>query len=323
MNSDIQLSIVVPVYNVVKYIDKCLYSIISLYRDGMEVILVDDGSTDGSESKCDEYQLKHEWIKVIHQKNGGLSVARNTGIENARGKYIWFVDSDDYISETSINDIYIAMEKDNDLIIGEYESFYPDGKRIIPEVAKTKSDLDILPYQYFMALGSVSYAAVKFIVKREIIIKNKLWFEEKIYHEDEDWTPRVLCNTTNLILLDRVIYHYRVGNTNSIMGMLNPKKVYDKLKVSKRLYEYGDLNKLSDDKKNFLKYRAEYMYIAALNEYSLYSSEERRKMKKEFDDYRYIINNNRKKSKFVLNTMNLLGVFCTSKLLRLRNSVKR
>ena len=320
MNSEIKLSIIVPVYNVAKYIDECLNSIIKLYESGIEVILVDDGSNDGSENKCDFYADKYEYIKVIHQENGGLSVARNVGIENSTGKYIWFVDSDDYISETSINDIYIAIDKNKDLIIGEYESFYPDGKRIMPEVAKSKRH--ILPYEYFMGLGSVSYAAVKFIVKREIIIRNKLWFEKRIYHEDEDWTPRVLCNATNFILLDRITYHYRLGNVNSIMGMLNPKKVYDKLKVSKRLYEYGDINKLSDEKKDFLKFRAEYMYIAALNEYSLYSSEERKKMKNEFHKYRYIIKNNRKKSKFVLNAMNLLGVFNTSKLLRLRNSIK-
>ncbi|MDU5741499.1 MAG: glycosyltransferase [Clostridium sp.] len=322
MNSEIKLSIIVPVYNVVRYIDECLNSIIKSYKSGIEVILVDDGSNDGSENKCDFYADKYEYIKVIHQENGGLSVARNVGIENSIGKYIWFVDSDDYISETSINDIYIAIDKNNDLIIGEYESFYPDGKRIMPEVAKSKSDRDILPYEYFMKLGSVSYAAVKFIVKREIIIRNKLWFEKRIYHEDEDWTPRVLCHTSNFILLDRMIYHYRLGNVNSIMGMLNPKKVYDKLKVSKRLYEYGDLNKLSAEKKDFLKFRAEYMYIAALNEYSLYSAEERKKMKMEFQKYRYIIKNNRKKSKLVLNTMNLLGIFYTSKLLRARNSIK-
>ena len=320
MNSEIKLSIIVPVYNVVTYIDECLNSIIKSYKSGIEVILVDDGSNDGSENKCDFYADKYEYIKVIHQENGGLSVARNVGIENSIGKYIWFVDSDDYISETSINDIYIAIDKNKDLIIGEYESFYPDGKRIIPEVAK--SERDILPYEYFMKLGSVSYAAVKFIVKREIIIRNKLWFEKGIYHEDEDWTPRVLCHTSSFMILDRMIYHYRLGNENSIMGMLNPKKVYDKLKVSKRLYEYGDLNKLSAEKKDFLKFRAEYMYIAALNEYSLYSAEERKKMKMEFQKYRYIIKNNRKKSKLVLNTMNLLGIFYTSKLLRARNSIK-
>ncbi|WP_147589600.1 glycosyltransferase [Clostridium paraputrificum] len=320
MNSEIKLSIIVPVYNVVTYIDECLNSIIKSYKSGIEVILVDDGSNDGSENKCDFYADKYEYIKVIHQENGGLSVARNVGIENSIGKYIWFVDSDDYISETSINDIYIAIDKNKDLIIGEYESFYPDGKRIIPEVAK--SERDILPYEYFMKLGSVSYAAVKFIVKREIIIRNKLWFEKGIYHEDEDWTPRVLCHTSSFVILDRMIYHYRLGNENSIMGMLNPQKVYDKLKVSKRLYEYGDFNKLSAEEKGFLKFRAEYMYIAALNEYSLYSSEERKKMKNEFKKYKYIIKNNGKKSKIVLNTMNLLGVFYTSKLLRLRNSIK-
>lgn len=322
MTKELKLSIIVPVYNVISYIDKCLSSIINLYKEGIEVILVDDGSNDGSESKCDEYALNHEYIRVIHQKNGGLSAARNTGIENANGKYIWFMDSDDYISDTSITDIFQAIEKDRDLIIGSYEAFYPDGKKELLISGEVGDSDEFKPYEYIMNQGSTSYAAQRFIVKMDLIKNNNLLFERGIYHEDEDWTPRVLCNATNFILLDRITYHYRLGNVNSIMGMLNPKKVYDKLKVSKRLYEYGDINKLSDEKKDFLKFRAEYMYIAALNEYSLYSSEERKKMKNEFHKYRYIIKNNRKKSKFVLNAMNLLGVFNTSKLLRLRNSIK-
>ena len=322
MNDNIKLSIVIPVYNVVEYIDECLNSVIRSYKDGVEVLLIDDGSSDGSEIKCDKYADMYDYIKVIHQVNGGLSLARNTGIYNSSGDYIWFVDSDDYISKTAISDIFIAIEEGKDLIIGEYESFYPDGNKIITEINTNKCKLDILPYEYFITLGSVSYAAVKFIVKRDIIINNGLFFEKNIYHEDEDWTPRILCNTKSFINLDRIIYNYRIGNVNSIMGMLNSKKVYDKLKISKRLYDYGEMNKLSKEKKNFLKFRAEYMYIAALNEYSLYSLDERKRMKKEFEKYKYIIKNNRKKSKIVFNIMNLFGIFCTSKLLRLRNYIK-
>lgn len=94
---DTVLSIIVPVYNVEKYLKTCINSLLEQKLDAYEIILVDDGSTDSSGGICDEYAKKHEKIQVIHKKNGGLSSARNTGIENAVGKYIGFVDSDDYI----------------------------------------------------------------------------------------------------------------------------------------------------------------------------------------------------------------------------------
>lgn len=129
MENNIIISIVIPVYNVEKYLDECLGSIIKNYHTNVEVILVDDGSTDKSGSLCDKYDKKYEFISVIHKKNGGLSSARNVGIEKAKGKYIWFVDSDDYISNDSISNILEEAKKDGDLIIGNYLVFYPNGKK--------------------------------------------------------------------------------------------------------------------------------------------------------------------------------------------------
>ncbi len=91
------ISIVIPIYNVQDYLERCIQSIISQTYKNIEIILVDDGATDNSGKLCDEYLKKDERIKVIHKENGGLSDARNVGKENANGKYIAFIDSDDYI----------------------------------------------------------------------------------------------------------------------------------------------------------------------------------------------------------------------------------
>ena len=100
------ISVVVPVYNVKQYLDDCMHSIVNQTYENIEIILVDDGSTDGSGELCEEWKGKDSRIRVIHQENGGLSAARNTGIEHAKGSYIAFVDSDDWVSEEYIEKLY-------------------------------------------------------------------------------------------------------------------------------------------------------------------------------------------------------------------------
>lgn len=110
MNSDL-ISVIVPVYKTEKYLSRCVNSIMSQKHKNIEVILVDDGSPDNSPKLCDDLASKHENIRVIHQKNAGLSAARNTGIDNANGKYIAFVDSDDYIEKNMLGRLYQLAEK--------------------------------------------------------------------------------------------------------------------------------------------------------------------------------------------------------------------
>ena len=104
------ISIIVPVFNVKNYIEKCILSLINQTYENIEIILVDDGSSDGSEIVCDKFQSKHKnTIKVIHQKNQGLSVARNVGLENASGEFVCFVDSDDYVEPTMLETLFNSL----------------------------------------------------------------------------------------------------------------------------------------------------------------------------------------------------------------------
>ena len=107
------VSVIVPVFNVEKYLDKCIESLIKQKLKDIEIILVDDGSTDLSGKICDEWKTKDSRIQVIHKKNGGLSDARNVGVELAKGKYIGFVDSDDYVSDDMFQILYQNIEKEN------------------------------------------------------------------------------------------------------------------------------------------------------------------------------------------------------------------
>ena len=107
------ISVIVPIYNVEKYIDKCLNSIVNQTYKNIEIILIDDGSTDTSVLKCNNWEKKDNRIKVIHKKNEGLAQARNTGISYATGNYITFIDSDDYIDSKMLEKLYNAINKTN------------------------------------------------------------------------------------------------------------------------------------------------------------------------------------------------------------------
>lgn len=124
----IQVSVIVPVYKVEKYLKKCVNSLLLQDYNDYEIILVDDGSPDKCPQMCDEYERKEKIVKVIHKVNGGLSDARNVGVKNARGKYVIFVDSDDYVNENHISSLYSLIQKyDADVAcsppILEYESY--------------------------------------------------------------------------------------------------------------------------------------------------------------------------------------------------------
>lgn len=116
-----QLSVIVPVYNVAQYLPDCIESILAQNFRDFELILVDDGSTDDSGRICDEYADKDERIQVIHQKNGGVTKARKTGVENAKGEWICFVDADDTIPTNSLESLVLSINKGTDIVIGSMD----------------------------------------------------------------------------------------------------------------------------------------------------------------------------------------------------------
>lgn len=324
MNKEIKISIIVPVYNVKQYLNQCIDSIIDAYRDGIEVILVDDGSKDESGKICDEYSNKYDFIKVVHRENGGLSAARNTGIKLAQGKYIWFVDSDDYIENNSIDVLFEVIKKDTDMIFMNYRQFNSNGETYFYQAFSESDDLNIEPYKYLNSLGNLSYAAQKFIIKRKLIFDNNLFFTEGIYHEDEDWTPRAVCIAKSFTTVMEPLYNYRVGNPNSITGMLNPKKVLDKIIISKNLYNRIKENNISDDMSKFFKTRIAHNYVAALNEAAMYDKEVRTKLLSELKKEKYLLDGIKdKKASMVRAAIKVIGFSNTSKLLNIRKKIRK
>lgn len=275
----IKLSIIVPVYNVEKYIRKCLDSILSQNISNYEIILVDDGSTDNSGKICDEYGINPK-IRVIHQKNKGLSGARNSGIKIAKGEYLMFIDSDDFINyEVKLNRL---LKKIDNVDILQYRMlhYFENGKIIhLKSIENDINDYtDTLFYNVQNAILSIS--ACDKIIKRKLIIDNNLFFEENLISEDVDWSLKLYLVSNSIKMVNDEIYVYRQGRIGSISNTVNKKSIDSQLYIIEKWAKYDYKNEII--KNIYLNYLA-YCYLILLTLCnSKNTSKENRKKIKQF-----------------------------------------
>ena len=210
---EVKLTIVVPVYNVERFVDVCLNSIVQQNCKECEVIIVDDGSTDNSLSLCQKYENEYDYIKVISQQNGGLSAARNTGIRSAKGRYILFLDSDDFLAADALSKILYYVEADKDIILGRAQKFDEITEQYYPfPISYKEIKMKEEPSSFFNELlrkPKFWFAAWLIVIKTEFLVENSLYFKESIFHEDELWVPQVFINAKNMSVLDFDFYCYR------------------------------------------------------------------------------------------------------------------
>ena len=228
------LSIVVPVYNVSRYLEKCINSLLNqnLAKEEYEIILVDDGSTDGSGRICDEYSLKESVIKVVHQRNQGLSAARNSGIRIACGTYIQFVDSDDFLQPNRLKSLISIMEeKSLDILrFGFNRVTEGDGDlEIADDELKRFPDDKVWEGKDFL-LQKLWYScyAWQFIIRRKVLENDHLWFKQGIIFEDTEWTPRLLAVCHRVSSIEWAVYNY-LSREGSITNSAIDKKIKGQL----------------------------------------------------------------------------------------------
>lgn len=264
-----KLSVVIPVYNVEKYLHQCVQSVL-LLPDDIEIILVDDGSKDSSGKLCDELQKNDDRIRVIHQENAGLSAARNTGIRNSSGDYVMFLDSDDFLDVDQTLKLLEKLDGTSNVVVGLYRKYYGADHRYENEsdspfmgkkgLMKREDFLSCIPSN-----GENSFlVAVRFVVQRQWLLDNSLLFFTGIYHEDEEWTVRLLCASEKICLTDYYFYQYRQAREGSIMSSVSPKHVWDTFTIlehhSRLLSNYKADNKVVD----FIKNRMASLYLSNL-----------------------------------------------------------
>lgn len=231
--SNVKVSIIVPVYNIPENIlRKCVESTIHQTMKEIEIILVDDGSTNNSGLICDEYSSKDKRIRVIHKENGGLSAARNTGFENATGDWITFLDSDDWIDEHTCEDTYkLGVESNSDVVlfgtIQEFEHYknpfkyhYKDGQIFQGSQCK-ELQCEILNFT-----GNIATAWAK-LFRRNFLVDNGLEHNAELRQGSEgiEFNIRVFEKVTRAYFTDRIYYHY-IFNPNSISAKHDEKNHY-------------------------------------------------------------------------------------------------
>lgn len=215
-----KLSIVVPVYNVQSYIEKCILSLEQqdIEADNYEVLVINDGSSDGSVAIIERLQQKYSNIRLLHKSNGGLGSARNYGIKHAVGKYIMFVDSDDYI-ENNVFSIMLSELDEHNLDYLGYGIFdirgndYRDG---FENVEKPKNIISGLEY---IKSYQISISACTHILKTEIYKENNIYFNETIIHEDYDFVLRMYQYCNRMKFIDLHVYNYVIKKSGSITSM--------------------------------------------------------------------------------------------------------
>lgn len=229
-----KLSIVIPCYNVENEIERCVNSIINQNIHPMEVILVNDGSTDSTPERVDRLAKMNPQVKVIHQKNGGLSDARNTGIDAATGEYITFVDSDDYISEGIYESLLSKMEERQiDLGIFNVVRIYSD-EQIVQESIDKISNSSEETLKAMFELKGVNFYAWNKIIKRHLI--DRVYFEKDRLYEDIMYSYQLSNLSNKAVLTEEVGYNY-IDNDDSIVNQeFNPKQ-YDNVTERIKLYE--------------------------------------------------------------------------------------
>lgn len=248
-----EISVIVPVYNVEEYLEKCLDSIILQSYKDFELILVDDGSTDKSGIICDEYSKKDNRIKVIHKNNGGLSSARNAGLNVAIGDYIYFCDSDDYIENNCLEIINNYFKLGYDLVVFSYvlEGFSNNWTRSFKTQSYKCDDIvDFTINNVFC--NNLGWEAWSRAYKRSIIEENNIRFidNKRIFAEDLQFLLFYLPHAKSITAINMPLYHY-MYRENSIMSISKTlSKINNMNELSKEVYDYyksnGSFSKLID-----------------------------------------------------------------------------
>lgn len=229
------ISIVVPVYNVVHYLERCVLSVLRQTYKDMEVILVDDGSTDGSGELCDKLALTDTRIHVIHQKNQGLSGARNTGIRNATGEYIAFIDSDDeWLLNDGLEQLVNINNEGKDLIVFKGVNIWKDG-RMNPFGDYDVAHISQLPnaqsvFAHLVETQLFQMSACFLLVRRKLLIDDELYFPSGLISEDVQWSLILWQHVRSVCVTNLEFYGYHHhGNSISTTTSLRVYESYDKM----------------------------------------------------------------------------------------------
>ena len=230
---EIKVSVIIPVYNVEKYIKQCLESVINQTLKDIEIIVVNDGTKDNSMKIVEEY-LSDKRIKIINKENGGLSSARNAGMREAQGKYIYFIDSDDFVDKEVLSTLYKNSENEKMDIVFSNFSYYNDRTK------KEKRAKFIFPFKeninkgYYYLYNGEEINVWNRLYKKEFLKKYNFKFIEGIIYEDQDFGFKTIMLAEKIKYVENYGYKYRTDREGSIMSSQKKEKSIESVQTLKR-----------------------------------------------------------------------------------------
>lgn len=262
MKNEIAVSIIVPVYNVEAYLKRCMSSLLGQSLKNIEIIMVDDGSTDNSGAICDEYAAQNDNVRVIHKQNGGLGYARNSGLDVAQGEFIGFVDSDDFVDDTMYELLYSAAKESgadyvrcrNAVFLEQNNQAYSSSTGITPGLYSHDDAIKQMLYPMLgksIKSGKEDYIGVsvwRAIYRRSIIEEHNIRFlsERDIISEDIPFNLDYLTHADTAYAVDAVLYYY-VMRDGSLTKTFRPDRFDKEIALNRRLTEKAQAYNIFDD----------------------------------------------------------------------------
>lgn len=316
-------SVIVPVYNVEKYLKECVDSILSQTFTDFELILVDDGSKDSSGAICDEYAAKDNRVKVIHKENGGQSTARNMGVDAATGQYVIFLDSDDMFCDNHFFEQVKEKASDNpDVIVYRYCKYYEDGKIDDCGIKLDKIDstdkVEIL--RELVKRDAFFCSCWSKCTKLSVLKENNISFDANLSCEDMDWYYSVVQKAITFKVIDKPFVYYR-QRANSVTSSFKVKNVTDYIYTIRKWSNNFEKKDDNCEKQVMFSSLAK-LYCNLLISYSRHTKQ-LKDFKKEIFKFRYLLSYNlNPRTKIISKFVKLLGVKHTCTLLKILDRMR-
>lgn len=326
-------SIIVPVYNVENYLRQCIQSVLDQKKITYELILVDDGSTDSSGAICDDFQLKFpKVIKVYHKENQGQSAARNFGIDHATGKYLFFLDSDDYLLfDKALYTIYKAADN-QEIIAFEWKEIFEGGKWSLTEISyemiqeTNRYNGPAFLEKILTIHPGIPWYPCMYVYLNTYIQKNKLRFPLGHVFEDVVFTPRAIIQANRISAIPIPVYGYRRNRSGSTTTTVKRKSLEDFLiAISENVDFVLNQNNLSEElKRKLCSNFAEGYFSVMINVYALPAKEDQNIIIDKLKKFRYLSKYAQgKKQRGARILMNTFGIMNAIRILNLRRVIKR
>lgn len=322
------VSFIIPVYKIEKYLETCVQSILKQTYNDYEILLVDDGSPDRCPYLCDYWAGADKRIKALHKSNGGLSDARNYGLKYAVGKYVIFVDGDDYWTDENdlMNLMSFAHSHPNaDFINFNCQYVYPDTKTAkwkpySDQILQSSDKNTIL--QNLVKSGTFPMSAWLKLISRDFIVSNQLYFQKGLLSEDIPWFINLLDKSQECYFINQYIYSYRQGVSTSITSTFGEKHYDDLFKIIiNELQNIDDRSFDVDAKASLISFIA-YEYCILLSNLEIWQTKSKKKLK-ELSKYKWLLSyTTNPKVKAVKILYNLSGLFITSRVLSIYQKIK-